>query len=188
MIADWFNTRFNSLNTLFIRKFLINSDDNNNIFIRASLLSAFFFVLVLLGGAALACSLLQLMLILRLLLLLLLLLLQQAIIWVVVEMPYTCFSCSALFGFINYYFVDKYIMGDATRFFSLNRLLFSDFHILNTHTETIGFSFHSSLALLWHSRIIFIQKLFALVLLSIYITEYYMLQLHVLDQLEKRDK
>lgn len=187
MIADWFNTRFNSLNTLFIRKFLINSDDNNNIFIWASLLSACFFVLVLLGGAALACSLLQLMLILRLLLLLLLLL-QQAIIWVVVEMPYTCFSCSALFGFINYYFVDKYIMGDATRFFSLNRLLFSDFHILNTHTETIGFFFCSSLALLWHSRIIFIQKLFALVLLSIYITEYYMLQLHVLDQLEKRDK
>lgn len=146
MIADWFNTRFNSLNTLFIRKFLINSDDNNNIFIRASLLSAFFFVLVLLGGAALACSLLQLMLILRLLLLLLLLLLQQAIIWVVVEMPYTCFSCSALFGFINYYFVDKYIMGDATRFFSLNRLLFSDFHILNTHTETIGFSFGTLMA------------------------------------------
>lgn len=145
MIADWFNTRFNSLNTLFIRKFLINSDDNNNIFIRASLLSAFFFVLVLLGGAALACSLLQLMLILRLLLLLLLLL-QQAIIWVVVEMPYTCFSCSALFGFINYYFVDKYIMGDATRFFSLNCLLFSDFHILNTHTETIGFSFGTLMA------------------------------------------
>lgn len=73
---------------------------------------------------------------------------------VVVEMPYTCFSCSALFGFINYYFVDKYIMGDATRFFSLNRLLFSDFHILKTHTETIGFFFCSSLAL--QSRIIYI--------------------------------